>query len=327
VLHVLKQRGETVTPAVYKFLRAASAKFGAETSVHAVFDSIKTLMINTDDELAANRLEIESLKRKLEESELRVEALETLRDKKTRSDDAGTVVAVAETAAPKADAEVQSVANSMVAIENKVKVQSVADSMVAIEKKAPPPPPPPAPPAEPAERTETQLQFVEHVLGWTFGMAHSPEDHFVLRGTFKDYDVRNVCRKLEEVHATEDGFLKSTTQSWAVGEFKRAPPTSTVAALSTILAHGMSQLREQFDFADGEEWTNPLLLAVAKDDDVDLHMIEDDGATQECDLNALVNVDTQRTAIAFWFEATNAFCFAKKVPDAEAAEENAELSD
>ena len=300
---------------LHRFLMAAVAKFGSEESVRAVFDSTTALMVDGKRVAEAQTRELETLKRKLEEAELRVEALETLRDKKTKSD---AVVIVKEAKPTKADAE--------------AKIQSVADAVLEIEAAAP------APDREEHNDPEQfhpktwqndveQLHHVEHVLGWTFGMAHDPEDHFVLRGTFKRYDVRNVCRKLEDAHSTESNFLEKTTQSWAIGEFKGTPPTSTIAALAKILAHGMVHLRNQFDFEEGKEWQNPVLLVVDQEQKVVMHVIDDAGTTSEALGSDIVDVDMELTAVAFFFEATNAFCFAKKVEEEEDDAEEAALSD
>jgi hypothetical protein len=298
---------EKLAPSVCRFLLAAASKFGSAASVEAVFDSTREALVEGDRIVGAYEETVCSLKRKLAESELRVEVLERNSTAKSAR-------------SPKTPAAGQGAPAAARGNKKENAAPSVADSVTAMAENA-----------ESGDEENGDEQPAHGLSGAvTTGTmtCHAAAMHKLLkvalkrtvagvtesqlRTNFRSGDVRVVCRALENDLNAESLVLTDSTQAWAIARFRQMMPAvpSVLTALSSIFAHGIKSFLDRYEFKPGREWTNPILLWFAKNESVRTYMIDANGTPRIVSPLLLLDVDTSRTSVAYWKEDSQSLGFA-----------------
>ena len=142
---------------------------------------------------------------------------------------------------------------------------------------------------------------MKKLLKSAFNLKMGPAKN--LKCDFGSCDVRTVCRAIEDTFNAASLTLEKTTQIWALDHFKKLPTIPTVRqALSELFSHSVKNLLKVYDFDKKNEWQVPVLIWFAKDCTVRTYMIDENGTSRIASPLSVLDVEADRTPIAFFYE-------------------------
>jgi len=243
-------RDEKCVDAVARFLLAATSTIGSEASIEDAFVKAADAMATEEQTATAHAEEVGALKRKLTETELRVEVLE-------RRDQNGKLARTQAATSPQHPPPEAVVKPPPPRKGAPMPTPSIEDTMDAIEAR-------PLAASNVAPAMQLPYRHLKMLLAGAGQVVGN--EGFRIREQWKKFEIKSLCALLQTLYrgidAIHAGFFETTTLEWGRGRLKHhGGEVDDLTLLCEVLGHGVESV-------DGEAFVLLWVEGEADDDDV-----------------------------------------------------------